>query len=145
MHTDASTKGLGFVLSQVQNGNERVVAYGGRSLSTAERNYAITELEALAIVEGINKFSSYLIGPRKFTVVTDHQALKWLFKDKHSSGRLARWSLYLQSFNFDVEYRPANKQMLMHSVDPKNPTFMLKIMYLLICSRQINSHVQILT
>ena len=88
------------------------------------------------------KLSSYLIGPRKFTV-TD-QALKWLFKDKHSSGRLARWSLYLQSFNFDVEYRQTNKQMLMHSVDPNNPTFMLKIMYLLICSRQINSHVQIL-
>ena len=86
-----------------------MIAYAGRSFSAAEQNYAITELEALAVVEGIKKFSSYLMSPQKFVVVTDHQALKWLFKDKHCSGRLARWSLYLQSFNFDIVHRLGTK------------------------------------
>jgi len=36
---DASDKSIGAVLSQVQDGQERVIAYAGRSLSKNEMNY----------------------------------------------------------------------------------------------------------
>ena len=49
LQTDASFKGLGFILAQKQDGKERVISYGGRALHNAERNYSITELEALAV------------------------------------------------------------------------------------------------
>jgi hypothetical protein len=102
LQTDASCKGLGFVLAQNQDGKERVISYGGRALHNAERNYTTTELEALAVVEGIKKYAPYLQHSVKFTVVTDHCALKWLFSNKLTGGRLARWALKLQSYNFVV-------------------------------------------
>ena len=102
LQTDASLKGLGFVLAQVQDQKERVISYGGRALSKSERNYSITELEALAVVEGIRKYRPYLLHSEKFKVVTDHCALKWLFTNHHSASRLVRWSLQLQAYSFEV-------------------------------------------
>ena len=47
--TDASNTGLGVVLSQVQNGEERVVAYYSKTLSKPERNYCVTRLSLIHI------------------------------------------------------------------------------------------------
>ena len=64
-----------------------------------------TEREALALVEGIKKFQPYL-PKHKFTVVTDHSSLRWLMNVKDASGRLARWALLLQQFDFNIVHRP---------------------------------------
>lgn len=58
METDASIKGLGAVLSQLQGVHP--VAYASRSLTQGEKGYAITELETLAVVWGISHFHAYL-------------------------------------------------------------------------------------
>src|SRR6267154_1081805 len=42
LDTDASNIAIGAVLSQVQNGEERVIAYGSRTLNKSERNYCVT-------------------------------------------------------------------------------------------------------
>ena len=49
LDTDASNFHLGAVVSQVQAGHERVIAYYTRTLNKAERNYCITRKELLAI------------------------------------------------------------------------------------------------
>ena len=105
LFVDASSTGIGFTLAQEQNGKEVVIAYNGRGLNQAEKNYSTTEREALALVEGIKKFQPYLFG-RKFTVITDHSSLRWLMNVKDATGRLARWSLLLQQYNFEVVHRP---------------------------------------
>ncbi|CAB4036075.1 Hypothetical predicted protein, partial [Paramuricea clavata] len=104
LYTDASDVGLGVVLSQYDdNGIERVVAYASRSLTPRERNYATTEIEALAIHYGTQYFRLYLLG-RKFTIVTDHNALRWLNTIK-PKGRIARWLMDLLEFEFLIHHR----------------------------------------
>ena len=105
LFVDASSTGIGFTLAQIQNGKEVVIAYNGRGLNQAEQNYSTTEREALALVEGIKKFQPYLHN-HKFTVVTDHSSLRWLMNVKDPSGRLARWALLLQQFDFNIVHRP---------------------------------------
>ena len=108
LDTDASQNALGAVLSQIQDGRERVIAYGSRTLSKAERNYCVTDRELLAVRYFIEYYKQYLMG-RKFTVRTDHQALKWLYSMKEPKDRIARWLETLSTFQFEVEYRPGAK------------------------------------
>ena len=91
IETDASVKGLGAVLSQVQeDGKLHPVSYASRSLSKAEENYAITELETLAVVWAISHFHHHIYGHR-VTVVTDHAAIKADLGATSSSAQHARW------------------------------------------------------
>ena len=77
--TDAAEHSIGCVLSQVQNGQERVIAYAGRVLSKNEVNYCVTRKELLAIVYFTRHFRQYVLG-RQFVIRTDHAALSWLKK-----------------------------------------------------------------
>jgi len=56
LNTDACDTGLGVVLSQIQSGEERVIAYVSRTMSAAERKYETTRKELLAVVYGLKQF-----------------------------------------------------------------------------------------
>jgi hypothetical protein len=49
-------------------------------------------------------FRPYLFG-NKFTIVTDHKPLQWLFNLKEPSSRLVRWRLKLEEFNYNIVYK----------------------------------------
>ncbi|PIK46200.1 gag-pol fusion protein [Apostichopus japonicus] len=104
--TDASGSAIGYILGQRDSCNrERVIAYGGRSLNKMEKKWSISERECLALIEAIQSFRPYLAN-NKFTVLTDHIALKWLHKISHATnGRLARWSIALQGYDFTIEHK----------------------------------------
>jgi len=103
--TDWSCAAIGAVLSQrnPETGDEHPVAFASRALTSAERNYAPTEGECLAVKWAVDKFRYYLHG-RRFTLRTDHQALKWLDSARFSNAKLERWALALQEYDFTVEY-----------------------------------------
>lgn len=104
IQTDASDVGVGAVLTQEQDGEERVIAYMSQKLSPTQRRYHVTERECLAVLCAIEKFRPYVEGVR-FTVITDHASLMWLNNLKDPTGRLARWALRLQAYDFDLRYR----------------------------------------
>lgn len=74
LDTDASDIGIGAVLSQCQDGQGRVIAYGSRMLNKADRNYCVTDKELSAIRYFVEYSRPYLMSG-KFTARTDHQAL----------------------------------------------------------------------
>ncbi|KAL5516762.1 hypothetical protein EMCRGX_G002170 [Ephydatia muelleri] len=104
LDTDASGDGLGAVLSQVSNGEERVLAYASRALSRTERKYCATRREMLALVWAARHFRPYLYG-KKFTLRTDHNSLKWLHNFKEPEGQVARWLEVLSEFDYTVVHR----------------------------------------
>ena len=105
IRTDASYRGLGASLIQEHEGQgRRPVAYASRSLAPAEKNYTATEIECLAMKWAIAQFRPYVYGTR-FTLETDHVALKWLRSVKHTNGRLIRTALELQGYDMEVVHR----------------------------------------
>lgn len=101
---DASATGVGGVLFQLDGDDEYPIAFMSKKFNSAQRNYSVTEQECLAAILCVKKFRCYVEG-MPFTIITDHASLKWLMSQKDLSGRMARWSLSLQAFDFQIEHR----------------------------------------
>ncbi|CAH8582717.1 unnamed protein product [Dicrocoelium dendriticum] len=112
--TDASNIGLGAILSQIQNGHERVIAYASRKLSAAELSYSAGEKEALACVWACEKWNLFLFG-RPFTLRTDHAALTSLLT-RGTNGirplRIHRWYARLLTYDFQIKFRPGRENQV---------------------------------
>ena len=108
LDTDASNLAIGAVLSQIQSGEERVIAYASRMLSGPEKNYCVTRKELLAVVYFLKQFRPYLLG-REFTIRTDHSALRWLRSTPEPLGQQARWLERLEEFSYKIEHRPGRR------------------------------------
>jgi len=109
---DASSTGVGSVLFQLtSDGAERPIAFLSQKLNAAQRNYSVTELECYAAVLSVKKFRAYVEG-YEFTIITDHASLQWLMSQKELSGRLARWSLKLQGFNFQIRHKKGSQNIV---------------------------------
>ena len=110
---DASPHGIGAILSHRVGESENPIGYVSRSLNSAEKNYSQTELEALAIIFGVLKFQSYLYG-HHFQIETDHKPLVGLFgkgyaTSKIAAGRITRWCVYLNQFDYELVYKEGKK------------------------------------
>lgn len=63
VYTDASKAGLDTMLQQTDScGMKRPIVYYSRKLISYEKNYWVTEIECLAIVETVGKWHCYLHG-----------------------------------------------------------------------------------
>ncbi|XP_056605021.1 uncharacterized protein LOC130421252 [Triplophysa dalaica] len=108
LQTDASDRGVGAVLSQEIEGEDRPVLYISRKLSRAEMRYSTIEKECLAIRWAVLTLRYYLLG-REFTLCSDHAPLQWLHRMKDTNARITRWFLALQPFKFQVIHRPGTQ------------------------------------
>lgn len=104
LDTDASLDGVGAVLSQIQHGEERPIAYYSKTLSSSEKNYCTTRRELLGVVLSVKHFRPYLYG-KEFMLRTDHASLQWLYRRKEPSHQVARWLEILAEFKFQLKHR----------------------------------------
>ena len=104
---DASNVVVGTALCQStgEKGKDQPIAYASKQLTLAERNYTTTERECLAMVFSVKKFCHYLMCKLVFFFV-DNIAIKLLVSKAELSGKLARWILLLEEFDYTVEYKP---------------------------------------
>lgn len=105
LDTDASNKAIGGVLSQVINGEERVIAYASRTLSKTERRYCVTRKELPVVVQFIKHFRHFLYG-RQFLIRIHHSSLQWLRRFKNPEGQLVLWLEVISSYNMVIKHRP---------------------------------------
>ena len=102
---DASTVAIGAQLSQIQQGEERTIAYGSLALTPSQRSYCTTRQELLSVVRFTAQFKHYLLG-RNFLCRTDHNSLIWLLNFKQLDGQAARWHELLSEYDMEIKHRP---------------------------------------
>lgn len=111
LSTDASNYAVGAVLSQVQNGNERVIAYASHVLTRTEKKWSTYDKELWAIVWSVRHFRHYL-SCNPFTIVTDHRPLLTLRKldvTHDPTGRRGRWALELNPYQWTILHKEGKK------------------------------------
>lgn len=101
VNTDASDYAIGGYLYQVENNNEKPIAFMSRTLNHSERKWSTYDKEACAIHEALKLWEPLLIG-RRFVLKTDHKNLT--FMKNSPSQRVNRWLLELQHLDFDCEH-----------------------------------------
>ncbi len=104
--TDASDSAAGAVLSQIQNGEEKVIAYVSRTFRGAETRYTTNQRELSAVIFGLKQFRSYVLG-RTFLLRTDHSALRYVMTTKEVGTIQGRHLDFLAQFKgMTIEHRP---------------------------------------
>ena len=107
---DFSKDNLGAVLTQVQDGKERLIGAHGRKTTPYERNYHSYKGEAAALMYGVRKFS-HILHYKPFIVYTDNNAVTYLMSCKEPKGLLFRWIAELSSYQFTIKHRPGTKNV----------------------------------
>jgi hypothetical protein len=102
VHVDPSSISLGAVLAKLGEGDiDHLLAFSSRKLSTIEINHTTIEREGLAMVYAMQKFRHYLLGGH-FKMFIDHSALKYLVNKPVLGGRICRWILLFQEYDFEI-------------------------------------------
>ena len=69
--------------------------------------------EALAVYWAVQRLHKYLFGT-PFTIVTDHEALKFIYNpykslSRSSADMVQRWSIALSAYNYSIQHRSAKQ------------------------------------
>ncbi len=111
---DASQLGVGACLQQRRHdGSVQAVSFVSKLFTPTQANWHVSEQEIFAVIFAVEKWRQYLVG-RHFTVFTDHKNLQELFNRAQNfrAGKLYRWAVRLQEYDFLAKYLPGQKNQL---------------------------------
>jgi hypothetical protein len=94
IQTDASKMAAVHVLLQEHEGSLRPIAVGGRAFKQHESKLSATDLELLAILDGLKAYHQFISNGRRFVIRTDHCSLKFCSNFEASSKPEACTLLY---------------------------------------------------
>jgi hypothetical protein len=80
---------------------DHTIAFVSQKLLESEKNYNTTNREVIAMVYTLQKFRHCLLG-KHFEIFTNHSSLKYLVNKPVLGGRIYRWLLLFQEFDFEV-------------------------------------------
>ena len=80
---------------------DHLIAFASRKLSFAEKNYTTIEREGLVMVYALQNLRNYLLGGH-FNIFTNHYSLKYLVNKPVLGGKICRWLLLFQEFDFEI-------------------------------------------
>jgi hypothetical protein len=80
----------------------KALKFFSKLLSAVQRRWPANEKEQYALVVGLKTFE-YLVRDIHFILRTDHRNLQFL---KVESAKVLRWKIFIQEFNFELEYYP---------------------------------------
>ena len=112
VHTDASGECVGACLV---NSSNQPVAFVSKKLTETEKRWSTIDKESFAIIWSLQKMRSLLLG-RRFTVLSDHQPLRYLFQAKEVSAKVSRWRISLADFDFEVKYTKGSDNVVADSL-----------------------------
>jgi len=74
-------------------------------------NYPNFQIETLVIIDAVHAFDE-LLAEHHFTIVTDHESLTHMRKQKHLGSRQQCWVDFLSRYDFDIIYRKGKTNYL---------------------------------
>ena len=75
------------------------------SLSDSQRNYAAGQLEGWALVVAMRKWRVYLKAAPKVILITAHNPLRWLRRQRDSRHTFARRLMGVEEIPYEIRYR----------------------------------------
>lgn len=113
VETDASDYAIGAAVFQntMVNGasTKKPIAFLSKQLTNVEKRWSTIEKEAFAIFVALMKWE-WLLRDIPFTLHTDHKNLTFIEKD--ARGKVKRWKLAIQPFNFQIYWLKGEKNIL---------------------------------
>ena len=105
METNASSEGLGAVLSQKQEDSKgHPIAFGSRELNGREAKYHSSKLEFLALKWAITEQFREYLQYRPFTVVMDNNPLTYILTTPNLDALGHQWAAALAGYNMTIKY-----------------------------------------
>ncbi|TYK18776.1 Retrovirus-related Pol polyprotein from transposon 297 family [Cucumis melo var. makuwa] len=123
IETDASGSGLGAVLSQ----NGHPITFFSQKLSTRAQSKSIYERELMAVVLSVQKWRHYLLG-RRFTIISDQKALKFLLEQREVQPQFQKWLTKLLGYDFEILYQPGLQNKAADALSRMDHSIELKAM-----------------
>jgi len=124
LRTDACNSGIGAILLQEESGVKHPIAFASRKLLTRESHYSTIEKERLSIVWAVRSFKTSFMRNRLFWRLIISRCCSWENPNMVKMGRLVRWTLVLQQYQFTVKAIKGLKNvgvdfLSRHSVTPE--------------------------
>ena len=106
---DASARGIGAALLQMQEGTPVILEFAAKKFSDVQQRWDTRDREGFAIKWAVQQFSPYVRTGQTY-LLTDHESLTWM--NASAVGRVQRWLLYLSQFDLKVFHFPGKLNLL---------------------------------